>query len=327
MPEARFRGPEADRSVRLVPREERQRFEGRVRSWVRDENVRRGMPETRPGQDAIGNLVPRDTRFLDRRNVTNINIHYTQIVNNFGRPGHSYLFTPRGAGDYWNGYWDGYADGYGAWHRHRHHSLIVINFYYPFYFSDPYFFAFYYEGYYPAAYTYFGWSPSWIYPSRVYYAPAEYYYTPVTPYRYYQGYYQGGSDLDYAGAEQAIGDIRQAWINADIGPIASHLTDKLDIRVYFDGEYSYTTSTDDFYAMTLDTLATTQTAAMDFDEPIWVTSNEVFYTGRQVFYDPDGARHTVYVSFRLRHLGADWYLVAIGTSNDPIQHQYRDFRN
>ena len=58
--------------------------------------------------------------------------------------------------------------------------------------------------------------------------------------------------------------------------------------------------------------STTRTLAMDFGSPIWISSQEVFYTGRQVFDDPDGERHTVYVSFRFRKLGADWYLVGLG---------------
>jgi len=200
--------------------------------------------------------------------------------------------------------------------------VVVLTLFYPFYYSDPQFVGFYHSGYYPSVYAYFGWSPGWVYPQRVYYSPADYVYVPATPYRYYSSGYR----LDYTGASRAISDIRRSWLDGDIGPLAAHLTNQVDIRIYFDGEYSYTTTTDDFYAMTLDTLATSRTLAMDFDDPIWISSQEVFYTGRQVFYDPDGERHTVYVSFRFRKLGAEWYLVALGTSRDPIQHQYTDFR-
>ena len=192
--------------------------------------------------------------------------------------------------------------------------MVVVNLYYPFYYSDPGFIGLSYDGYYPSVYSYFGWAPGWVYRERVYYEPSDYIY--VVP----------GYALDERGAAQAIGDVRDAWLGGDIQPLASHLTDQLDIRVYFDGRYEYSTSTDDFYAMTLDTLATTQTVAMDFDDPIWISSREVFYTGRQVFDDPDGVEHTVYVSFRFRELGGEWYLVAVGTSPNPIEHQYTDFR-
>jgi hypothetical protein len=32
------------------------------------------------------------------------------------------------------------------------------------------------------------------------------------------------------------------------------------------------------------------------------------------------------VSYRFRNLGGEWFLVAVGSSLEPIQHQYRDFR-
>jgi hypothetical protein len=78
--------------------------------------------------------------------------------------------------------------------------------------------------------------------------------------------------------------------------------------------------------MTVDAMATTHTVAMDFDTPIWLSTHEFFATGRHVLYDPSGSRQTVHVSYRFRNLGGEWYLVAVGTSLDPIRHQYSDFR-
>ncbi len=66
--------------------------------------------------------------------------------------------------------------------------------------------------------------------------------------------------------------------------------------------------------------------ALDFDRPIWLSTHEFFVTGRHVFYDPAGVRNTVYVSYRLRLLGGEWYIVAVGSSLEPIRHKYRDFR-
>jgi hypothetical protein len=264
--------------------------------------------------DVVGNRIPKDAVILNRTNVVNnnITINYTRIVHDFGSPRFGFLVAPR------------FFGGGVSFGGRRHHPIIVLNFFYPYYFSDPYFAGFWYGGYYPSVYSFWGWCPAWVYPTRVYYVPAEYYYTPPpTPYRYYGG----GYGIDYRGADRAIDDTRRAWLDSDIGPLSAHLTDQLDIRVYFDGEYSYTTTTDDFYQMTLDTLSTTQTTEMDFDDPIWISSHEIFVTGQQVFYDPDGEQHVVYVSFRLRQLGTGWYLVAVGSSLQPIQHQYSDFRN
>jgi len=317
VPEAKFRGPNNDQQVRVVPKDSPARLQTRMRDSIRRENRQLGNwnPKAIPTRDVVGNWIPKDTVVFNRTNVVNnnITINYTNIVNNFGTPGFGFLVAPRffdaGGGVVFGG-------------RHHHNTLVFVNFFYPYYYSDPFFTGFWYDGYYPSVYTYFGWCPGWVYPTRVYYVPTEYYYyPPATPYRYYSGY-----SLDTGGADRAISDIRRSWLEGDIGSVSGHLTDQLDIRVYFDGEYSYTTTTDDFYQMTLDTLTTTQTTEMDFDEPIWISSHEVFVTGRQVFYDPDGDRHLLYVSFRLRHLGSGWYLVAIGTSKDPIQHEYSDFR-
>ena len=312
VPEASFRGPGSESKLRVVAPDEGKLTPARLRDWVRQQNRQWGrLDSARPAVDVVGNPVPTDAILLNRNTTTNITINYTKIVNSFGSPGFSYVVAP---GAVWGG---GYFP-----RRHRQHSVVVLNLFYPFYYSDPQFVGFYYSGYYPSVYAYFGWSPGWVYPQRVYYSPADYVYVPATPYRYYSSGYR----LDYTGASRAISDIRRSWLDGDIGPLAAHLTNQVDIRVYFDGEYSYTTTTDDFYAMTLDTLATTRTLAMDFDDPIWISSEEVFYTGRQVFDDPYGERHTVYVSFRFRKLGLEWYLVALGTSRDPIRHQYTDFR-
>jgi len=319
IPTAPFRGPDADRQVRVVPRERQQDTQRQLTERWRNVNRTLTVPErTLPDRDIVGNPIPAETGRLIRDDVSGLRGGYGRIRRQLGYPEHNYIMVPRRPSDYWEGYWDGYRDG----RHHSHHPLVVINFYYPYYWSDPYWFGFYYPGYHPSIYHYWGWCPGWVHPARVYYVPVEYVYLAVTPYRYYySGYY-----LDEAGAQRAVEDVRRAWFESEIGSLAFHLTDQLDIRIYFDGKYEYSTSTEDYYAMTVDAMATTQTVAMDFDAPIWLSSHEVFYTGRHVFYDPDGVRQQVYVSYRFRRLGSEWYLVAVGSSLKPIRHEYRDFR-
>jgi hypothetical protein len=323
VPEATFRGPEADRRVREVPAEGRARVQSALPERVRHWNA--AQPTFRNGRlerDAVGNVVPADARMLERSRLQRVSTSYTRVQAQIGRPANYFVLMPRYPSDYWDGYWDGYRDGRWDGRRHvPHRPAVVVSFYYGYYYSDPLWFGFYYPGYYPSVYHYWGYCPGWVYPNRVYVYPTEYVYVPATPYRYYGSY-----SVDYRGAEQAIGDIRDAWLNSDTRLVAGHLTDELDIQVYFDGEYEYTTSTDDYYAMTADAMATTSTIAMDFDDPIFISSAEAFYTGRHVFYDPDGHRQTVYVSYRLRRLGRDWYIIAVGSSLNPIRHQYHDFR-
>ena len=324
VPQATFRGPEAEKRVTTIPAQRQTTLLQRLRTEVRQKNLH--TPSVTKGgriqRDVVGNLVPRDARLIQRSNLNRIKLSYTRVQLVIGAPTNYYTFIPRGPKDYWQGYWDGYYDGYWDGRRYLPHPAVVLSFYYGYYWSDPYWFGFYYPGYYPSVYHYIGYCPGWIYPTRVYVGPSDYVYAPVTPYRYYSP----GYGVDERGVTSAIGDIRQAWFGNDIDRIARHLTDELDVQVYFDGEYSYTTSTDDYYAMTADALATSSTVDLSFDPPIFISSHEVFVTGCHVFYDPDGGRQTVYVSYRLRRLGNQWYLVAIGTSLDPIRHQYRDFR-
>jgi hypothetical protein len=302
VPGASFRGAASEAQVRTITPSQRTLATSRFQAWIRGQNNLPSRPVvTRPAVDVVGNVVPTMAAHLSRSTPS-----YRRLVSTFGAPRFSYVVAP---GAVWGG---SFFTG-----AHRHRTVVLVDLYYPFYYTDPAFVGFYYAGYYPSVYCYLGWFPGWIYPERVYYAPADYVYTVPGPYSY---------ALDERGAYEAIADVRRTWLDGDIGPLASHLTDQLDIRVYFEGEYSYTTATDDFYAMTLDALATVDTLAMDFDQPIWISSREVFYTGRQVFDDPDGIRHVVYVSFRFRKLGSEWYLVAIGSSRDPIQHHYTDFR-
>ncbi len=322
IPNANFRGPEAEKRVSMLPAGEGDRVKREFRKRVRELNLRHHRPNGGLRRDVVGNIVPADARLIVRARVPRVNVSYKNIYISLGDPAYDYVFLPRTAAAYWDGYWDGYSDGYWAANRYRH-TAVVLNFYYPYYYSDPQWVAFWYADLYPSVYHYWGWCPGWIFPERAYYAPVDYVYVPRTPYRYYYS----GYDLDQTGAERAIEDIRVAWLRSDIDLLADHLTDQQDIRVYFDGKYDYTTSTADYYAMTADAMSTTATVSLDFDRPIWISSREIFVSGRHVFYDPEGQLNTVYVSYRLRRLGSDWYIVAVGSSLQPIRPRYRDFRD
>lgn len=249
------------------------------------------------------------------RSLSRINANFGHVEHVVGTPVNNFVFLPRTT--FYAGFFH-QDDGFFAFQHFGHRSLVAASFFYPFYYSEPYWFAFSYPGFYPSVYSLWGWSPGWIYPDRVYYDPYEYVYAPVS--------YRPGIRLDSQGAERAINDIRHAWIEDNPALFSAHLTNQLDVQVYFNGGYSYTTSTDDYYAMTADTMSTTQTSEITFGNPIWISSNEVFYAGGQVFKDPDGARHTLYLSYRMRKLGSDWYIVAFGSSTEPIQSHYTDFR-
>ncbi len=289
------------RQVREISRDSRERsskeIRGNVNSWNRESFDR--SDRRRPDRDRVGNPIPKGAIFIERENR-----HDRRV-----RPSNHFVFVPRAR--YENDYFDRH-DGHRYFRRHHHHETVVTVFYYPYYYSDPDWYGFYHPGYYPSVYALWGWSPGWIPPRRVYYEPADY---------FYRGSYYGS--LDYRGAEQAIADINDGWINGDIDLINRHLTNRVDIRISFNGRYSYTASTSDYYAMTADAMASMTSCSVSFSRPAWISSYEIFVTGRQVFTDPDNEEHILYISYRLRKLGYNWYIVAFGSSNRAIRNPYR----
>jgi hypothetical protein len=296
-------------------------FANRFREAVREQNrAVRAQPQSFARPDKV---QPEDVKaFRGRITSDNIRINFTRLENRFGAPGHYYAIRPRGHGDFPAGYRDGYRDGFRDGVRApRRHTVFNISFFYGNYYADPYWELFWLPGYYPSIYHYYGWFPRWIQPERAVVVPVDYIYVPSGPYTYYYA-----QTLDREGVAQAQRDLSRAWLEGDIDVLSRHLRDDLQVRVYFDGEYKYSISTEDYAEMTLDVMATTRTLKLYLDDPIWLSTHEVFFTGRHVYADPEGEQHTMYISYRLRRIGGEWYIVAVGSSLEPIGHDYVDFR-
>lgn len=334
-PQAAFRGPAAGRALTPVTPQVQQRTAQQLTQQLRQENAK-GLVTPRPGvtRDAIGNLIPKGAQVLDRRG-TPAQRAFLRVTDRLGLPANTFPFRPN-----WNWNWDWNWGGGWGWN-----GVWWGTFWFPWYWSNPWWNAWWLPGFWPSVYSFWGWSPGWIYPSRGYYDPfalvyvsggcdygggycssPSYGYNTYNVYGSTQAVQPAQPALDYAGVQQALADIRSAWVNGDITLLANHLTDQVDVQVYFDGKYTYSTKMSDYYAMTADTLATTRTVAMSFDDPVWISATEVFVSGSHTFDDPIGERHTVYLSYRLRQLGTGWYIVAVGSSTQPIQSPYQDFR-
>lgn len=303
VPNVAFRGHKDPRQIKVISRNAHERSVEEIRGNVATWN--------RGGEKSFDRRrLPKGTIFVEQEKNRHIRARYERVVEGFRvRPSNHFVFIPRPRYD---SYYFGRHDGHRHFRHHRHHVTVVTVFYYPYYYSDPAWYGFYYPGYYPSVYSLWGWCPGWVRPRRVYYEPNDY---------IYRGSYYGS--LDYRGMEQAISDINDAWINGDIGLINNHLTSKVDIRISFNGKYSYTASADDYYAMTTDAMANMASCSVSFNRPAWISSYEIFVTGRQVFVDPDNEEHILYLSYRLRKLGYDWYIVAFGSSNRRIPNPYR----
>lgn len=243
---------------------------------------------------------------------------YARIRSRFGQPSFGCTFLPRPVSAFSLSEGRNHATNY--WHRRP----VFAFFYFSFYFDDPFYTGFRHPGYYPSIYCYYGWVPRWCTPPTVIVLRADPY--PAGSYYYLYDAYPY-AQLDTAGVYTALGDIRQAWLDAEVDRLAYYIATDQPIGIYFDGAYSYSLSSDDYYSMTLDAMSNLRTTAMEFDTPTWINANAVFCTGRHIFDDPDGQRQVVYVSYRLQRANERWRIVAVGSSPGPIQSPYRDFRD
>lgn len=232
-------------------------------------------------------------RVIDRTNIRQLRPSYGQVVRQFGRPpSHRYAFEPRRI----------YTRGF---RRSQFRDRVALSFYFGYYHSEPEWVGLYHRGYYPAVYVLWGWCPGWILPARVHYTVFDY--LDRRP-----------ALRDYEGVDEAIDDLQTAWTDGDLELITNHLTDDVRVRIYFNGKYSYSLAIEDFRQMTADALASTKTTAIRFNQPIWLAPREVFISGHQLFLDPEGGEHQMYLSYRLRRLGSNWYIVSFGSSDEPI---------
>ncbi len=233
------------------------------------------------------------TRVIDRTSIRQLRPSYDQVVRHFGRPpAHRFAFEPRRI----------YTRGF----RQSHfRDRVSLSFYFGYYHSEPEWVGLYHRGYYPAVYVLWGWCPGWILPARVHYTVFDYLDRRPAP-------------RDYRGVDRAVDDLQTAWTDGDLELIDNYLTDDVKVRIYFNGKYSYSLAIEDFRQMTADALASTKTTAIRFNQPIWLAPREVFISGHQLFLDPEGGEHQMYISYRLRRLGSSWYIVAFGSSDEPI---------
>ena len=312
----------------------------------------RGFLSTRPQVGRMGRVPGLPTRQVAGSPTTLNRFRsgdpgFRSNVNTFGHPNNRFTFSPRHHGDFDNDFFHrGRFHDRDDFFFHRHHGFIDNDFFFDGFFANPWWWGFGFPGFWPSVYSMWGWSPGWIQPNYGYYQPS-YYQQPVTYPSYpttnyydYRSYTtEGGAEvapeavapqpqaaLDVAGVNRALEDIHQAWVTGKLDPLAAHLSDQVDIQVFFDGKYRYTTGAKNYAAMTLDNLSTTRTDSLVFDTPIWISATEVYVTGRQVFTDPDKVQQTMYLSYRLQQVGTDWYIDGFGSGRQPIKSDYRDFR-
>jgi hypothetical protein len=130
------------------------------------------------------------------------------------------------------------------------------------------------------------------------------------------GYYLAphlGETLD-----EAIAEIRHAWMNGDYARLKSRLPEKGRVRIYLKGKYKYAVDAPDFAQMTQDAMKRIDTTSFTLDRVKRLSDDRAFASGEHVYYDPDHVKHEVYVSYGLSRENGRWKITEAGSSTEPI---------
>jgi hypothetical protein len=122
--------------------------------------------------------------------------------------------------------------------------------------------------------------------------------------------------------DDAVQDIRRAWLNADFSRVKSRIRDDARVRIYLKGKYQYAVAGADFAQMTRDAMTRIDTTAFDLDRVANVGADRAFASGKHTYVDPDKTKREVHVSYGLVREDGRWKIAEAGSSTTPIrQHE------
>jgi hypothetical protein len=118
--------------------------------------------------------------------------------------------------------------------------------------------------------------------------------------------------------DDAIAEIRHAWMNGDYARLKSRLPEKGRVRIYLKGKYKYAVDASDFAQMTQDAMKRIDTTSFTLDRVKRLGDDRAFASGEHIYYDPDHVKHEVYVSYGLSREDGRWKIAEAGSSTEPI---------
>ena len=164
-------------------------------------------------------------------------------------------------------------------------------------------------------YLHYGYFPYIAY-SRVYVRPyvvVNYY---DTPYFYGDdGYYLSRHNI---ALDDALSDIRRAWLDGRVGLIKDHVDSEDSIAVLLDGRYDYSMDADDYVETTSDAIDEMQTVSFIWQGVRQRTNGEFTAFAKHVFRDASGDTHAAYVSYTLRRIDGEYYITEAGSSKSSL---------
>ena len=132
---------------------------------------------------------------------------------------------------------------------------------------------------------------------------------------YSNGTYYSNSRYDRL--DEALADIRGAWVSGRFDLIDPHVRAGQTIAILLDGQYDYTISSDDYLPMTRDAIADLDTVSFVWDKVREGRNGMVTAFGEHSYRSSETTR-TVYVSYTLQKAGRDYYITEVGSSDYPL---------
>lgn len=133
--------------------------------------------------------------------------------------------------------------------------------------------------------------------------------------------YVSGSSYVYTSRwdkiDEAMADIRSAWIAGRFDLLQQHVQPQSSIAVLTDGQYDYAISSDDYLSMTQDALAELNTASFVWDKVQERKDGTVMAFAEHSYWSNDRAK-TIYVSYTLEKVGRDYFITEVGSSANPL---------
>ncbi|HOC30778.1 MAG: hypothetical protein GYA63_03300 [Armatimonadetes bacterium] len=198
------------------------------------------------------------------------------------------------------GFWDPwYTYNYGRWGNWR--------FYYPYYYVGPWSRGVYYSPY----WCYDGWFPIYIWAERIIFIERRIYLRDLIVddgYDLYGSYHS-------VSLQNAMDDIRDAWMDGQGGLLLRHVSGGLPVRIYRNGKYNYSLEPEDFRDMTKDALTRVETVGFEWTRIDRQASDEYYLEAKHTFYDPDGERRTIRLTYTLERASGNWWITETGTYN------------
>jgi hypothetical protein len=166
-----------------------------------------------------------------------------------------------------------------------------------------------------SVYFYYGYFP-YIQVTRVYVLPYVVVSYVSTPVKICDEYYL--ARREDALLRNALADIRDAWLYGKSYLIATHVRAGSRIAVFLDNHYEYSIDADDYADMTADAISEITTFGFTWQTLKKRVDGSYTAFARHVYRDKNGETKTIYVSYTLRLIDDDFYIIEVGASKAPL---------